>query len=167
MRKMGKLPPRRPNFLNVPPGTMKCTRIRNADFTAHDRGAAHNRGAAHDVSWLIPAYSVRGSSLRAPRFVHGALSCAALTGIVVARLAGSGARCRWRGSDAGGTHDGMGGSDRIDRRLEIARPKALRNDQRRPAVFVLAVPDINLGAFTGKEVNHLRQALVGGAVHSG
>src|SRR5581483_4576976 len=125
MRKMGKLPPRRPNFLNVPPGTMKCTRIRNADFTAHDRGAAHNRGAAHDVSgfipaysvrgssasvrgsWLIPAYFVRGSSLRAPRFVHGALSCAALTGIVVARLAGSGARCRWRGSDAGGTHDGM------------------------------------------------------------
>src|SRR5687768_11957014 len=47
---------------------------------------------------------------------------------------------------AGGKHHFVNSGNRFKGRLEIAGPKALRNQQRRPSMLVLLVPDLNFSA---------------------
>ena len=63
-----------------------------------------------------------------------------LGGVVAGRPGAGAGRGRWRG-DARGAHHAVDRGDGLGGGLEVAGAEALRDQQRRPAVLVLPVPD--------------------------
>src|SRR5262245_53398955 len=85
------------------------------------------------------------------------------TGTVVAVLTGSGLRRLDR--HARGGHHALKGGNSVRRGFEVPEPVAFRDDQWRPAMLVLAIPDVNVRALIGKQLNDGRQVFVGSTVH--
>lgn len=66
-----------------------------------------------------------------------------------------GARREWSRRDAIRVPDAMDRVDCLDRGSEVAGTNAFRNQQRTPAVLVLALPDLDPRIPVGQELNHL------------
>ena len=69
--------------------------------------------------------------------------------VALAKVDRRGARRR---RDSGGEHHAVEGGDGLRRGLEVAGPVAFRDQERRPPVLVLAVPDLDPGPLVGEEL---------------
>src|SRR5688500_17806654 len=70
-----------------------------------------------------------------------------------------------RRRDPGGEHRYVDGGDGFERRFEIAGTKALGDQERRPAVFILGVPHFDFGSVRGEEFDGLGKVFVSRGVH--
>src|SRR5439155_25427380 len=85
----------------------------------------------------------------------------ALLAVVITRRAGGGARGGGRRSDARGPHHAVDRLDGFGGGLEVAGADTFRDHERRPAVLILLVPDVDFRPLVGEELDHLGQALIG------
>lgn len=71
----------------------------------------------------------------------------------------------WSGGDTPAASITANAGDRRWRRLEVAGPVTLGDQERRPSVLVLTVPYLDLRPSVGEELCDPRKALVGRAMH--